>query len=71
MMKTKTFRVPNITCGHCVMTIRRELGDLEGVGSVQGDDRTQRVTLQWDEVSLSWEQIRDLLEEINYPAEEE
>ncbi|MEE8462227.1 MAG: heavy-metal-associated domain-containing protein, partial [Acidobacteriota bacterium] len=53
-METKTFRVPNITCDHCVMTIRRELSELEGVASVQADPHTQGVTVEWDETSLSW-----------------
>ncbi len=70
-MKTKTFRVPNISCGHCVMTIRQELSELEGVTSVQADDPTKMVTLDWDESDLSWEQVRHLLQEINYPAEDE
>lgn len=70
-MKTKTFRVPNISCGHCVMTIRQELSELEGITSVQADDQTRIVTLEWDESSLSWEQVRQLLQEINYPPEDQ
>ena len=70
-METKSFRVPNITCDHCVMTIRRELSELEGVASVQADPHTQGVTVEWDETSLSWEQVRHLLEEIHYPPEDQ
>ena len=36
-MATETFSVPNISCGHCVMTIERELGELEGVSSVEAN----------------------------------
>ncbi len=70
-METKTFRVPNITCDHCVMTIRRELSELEGVASVQANSQTQGVTVEWDETSLSWEQVRQLLEEIHFPPEDQ
>jgi copper chaperone CopZ len=70
-METKTFRVPNITCDHCVMTIRREQSELEGVASVQADPVTQGVTVEWDETSLSWEQVRHLLEEIHFPPEDQ
>ncbi len=70
-MATKTFRVPNITCDHCVSTIQRELRELEGVASVQADTQTQGVTVEWDETSLSWEQVRHLLEEIQYPPEDQ
>lgn len=69
-METKTFRVPNITCEHCVKTIERELSELEGVVSVQADPQTQGVTVEWDENSSSWEQVRHLLEEIHYPPED-
>jgi len=30
-MERKKFSIPNITCGHCVMTIQRELGELRGI----------------------------------------
>ncbi|MCH7802978.1 MAG: heavy-metal-associated domain-containing protein [Acidobacteria bacterium] len=70
-METKTFRVPNITCDHCVKTIERELSELEGVASVQADPQTQGVTVEWDGTSLSWEQVRHLLEEIHYPPEDQ
>lgn len=69
-METKTFRVPNITCEHCVKTIERELSELEGVVSVQADPQTHGVTIEWDENSSSWEQVRHLLEEIHYPPED-
>jgi copper chaperone CopZ len=68
-MDTKTFRVPNIHCNHCVMTIKRELGELEGVASVTGDAETKTVTVQW-ESPATWDGITALLTEINYlPAE--
>ncbi len=65
-MATKTFRVPNISCEHCVMTIRRELGGLPGVKSVEADAATKTVTVEWDEPA-TWEAITALLSEINYP----
>ncbi|MDA2929172.1 heavy-metal-associated domain-containing protein [Acidobacteria bacterium AH-259-O06] len=68
-MQTKTFRVPNITCAHCVMTIERELSELKGVTSVKADEKTKMVCVQWGEASASWHKVRLLLEEINYPPE--
>lgn len=66
-METKTFNIPNISCGHCVMTIKRELGELEGVTSVTGDVDTKKVTVEWAEPATE-SGIRALLAEINYPA---
>ena len=65
-MTSKSFRVPNITCNHCVMTIKRELGELEGVTSVTGDVETKTITVKW-EPPATWDDIQSLLTEINYP----
>jgi copper ion binding protein len=67
-MANKTFKVPNISCGHCVMSIEREVGELEGVVSVRAAADTKLVSVEWDEPA-TWEGIRALLEEINYPPE--
>jgi copper chaperone len=66
-MATKTFSIPNISCGHCVMTIKRELGELDGVASVDGDAAAKTVTVSWDAPATE-DSIRSLLTEINYPA---
>ncbi len=65
-MSSKTFSVPNISCGHCVMTIQNEVGELAGVTRVAADRATRMVTVEWD-APASWEQIKALLTEINYP----
>ena len=65
-MSSKTFEVPNISCGDCVMTIKIEVSDLAGVQRVEADKDTRKVTVEWDNPA-TWEQINDLLVEINYP----
>ncbi len=67
-MESKTFKVPNITCGHCVMTIQREVSELEGVKSVKAEEASKIVTVEWD-APANWDGIAALLEEIDYPAE--
>lgn len=67
-MSEKTFTVPNISCGHCVHSIKMEVGEIAGVQRVDADQESKRVTVVWDEPA-SWEQIRDTLVEINYPPE--
>lgn len=66
-MEAKTLSVPNISCGHCVMAIQRELNDLEGVSKVIGDPDKKQVTVEW-EPPATLDQIKATLEEINYPA---
>lgn len=66
-MATETFSIPNISCGHCIMTIQKELEEVDGVLSVKGDPTTKEITVDWDAPTTP-EKIKDLLKEINYPA---
>jgi copper ion binding protein len=66
-MQSKTFTVPNISCGHCTHTIEMEIGDIAGVKSVHTDLDSRQVLVEWGEPA-TWEQIEAMLEEINYPV---
>ena len=69
-MKTitsKTVTVPNISCGHCVMTIQREVGEVDGVSEVKAEQATKQVTVSWDPDATDWVVIEDVMKEINYP----
>ena len=68
-METKIFSVPNISCGHCVMSIQRELGEMEGISKVEGDPEKKEITIEWD-LPATPEKIKSILKEINYPAVE-
>ncbi len=68
-MQSKLFNVDNIACEHCVHTIKSELSDLKGVTSVEVDQETKQVEVKWQD-PLSWDEIKNLLEEINYPPNE-
>lgn len=65
-MTSKTVNVPNISCGHCVMTIEREVGELPGVSEVKADQASKNVTVSWDPEATQWDAIEDLMKEINY-----
>ncbi|MDY6903664.1 MAG: heavy-metal-associated domain-containing protein [Thermodesulfobacteriota bacterium] len=67
-MEKQTFKIPNISCGHCTMTIKNELTELEGVGRVEGDADAKTVTVSWDSPA-TLNQIKETLKDINYPAE--
>jgi copper chaperone len=68
MMEARTVHVPNISCNHCVMTIEREVGDMEGVAKVSADVDTKNITVEW-ESPATWDAVKALLAEINYPPE--
>jgi copper chaperone len=66
-MTTKTYSVPGISCGHCVMTIERELKYVDGLQSVKADkdSRAVRVEVESDDVLAA---VEAMLTEIGYPA---
>jgi copper chaperone CopZ len=66
-MEKQTFSIPNISCGHCVMTIKNELSELAGISKVDGDPESKNVTVEWD-APTTVDKIKDTLKEINYPA---
>jgi len=68
-METKTLSIPNISCGHCVMAIKKELSEMEGISKVEGDPANKSITLTWD-APATMETIKQTLKDINYPAAE-
>jgi len=66
-MEKNTFFIPSISCGHCVMTIKNELSELEGVKAVEGDIENKIIIVKWEE-PVTLENIKDTLEDIGYPA---
>lgn len=66
-MAERTVKVPNISCGHCVKTIERELGELGGVEAVRADAASRQVTVSWNEGTTNWDAVDALLREIHYP----
>ena len=66
-MEKEIFLIPNISCGHCVMTIKNELSELPGVTAVDGSPEAKTVDVQWEAPATS-EKIKATLQEISYPA---
>ena len=67
-MSIVTYSVPGIHCGHCTRTIEMEVGEMQGVQSVKADEASKKVVITFD-APASEQKIKELLAEINYPAE--
>ena len=67
-MKNISYKVPAIHCSHCAHTIKMELSELEGVGSVQVNVNKKEIAVTF-EPPASEKIIRGLLIEFNYPPE--
>jgi copper chaperone len=67
-MKTLTYSIPNISCGHCVMHVKQTLKALEGVLSVEGLPQDKQITVEFTDPATD-ELIRKTLASIDYPAQ--
>jgi len=68
-MKMLNLKVPAVHCQHCVHTISMELSELEGVEDVNVNETEKSVKVAFS-APANEAKIRELLKEINYPAEE-
>jgi copper chaperone len=66
-MTSKTVNVPSISCGHCVATIEREVGELDGVTEVKAEQLERSVKISWDPETTDWVVIEELMTDINHP----
>lgn len=65
-MKTVTLSIPGISCNHCVMTVKRETGFVEGAEFVTGDVEGKAATFQVrDDDALA--ALKKTLAEAGYP----
>lgn len=67
-MQTVTLKAPDISCGHCVMSITEAVGALDGAQVVAGDLDHKQVTVEYDPARVSLEAIERAMEEEGYPV---
>ena len=68
MMEHVTVTAPDISCGHCVATVKDAVGTLQGVASVEADADTKRIEIDFDPGRVSLAQIESALDEAGYPV---
>jgi len=67
-MEKRTFIIPAISCGHCVMSIKNELSEIAGVKKIEGDPQSKSISVEW-ELPATLDKILNTLKQINYPAQ--
>ncbi|MBI4319973.1 MAG: heavy-metal-associated domain-containing protein [Chloroflexi bacterium] len=67
-MEKATLKAPSISCGHCVMAIKRAVGQLEGVAGVEGDPTTKQVIVEYDPARVTLSRIEDTMATEGYPV---
>ncbi|WP_329087067.1 MULTISPECIES: heavy-metal-associated domain-containing protein [unclassified Streptosporangium] len=63
-MSTTTYTVTGMTCGHCVSSVKKEVGEVPGVTGVDVDLKTSRVDVSGD--SFDDTAVRAAVKEAGY-----
>jgi len=67
MMIEKTFKVPDMSCGHCKAAVERELNRLSGVQRANADVEKGTVEVTYDEGKVTTdENLKGAIEEAGY-----
>lgn len=64
-MTTATYTVKGMTCGHCVSSVKEEVGEVPGVTGVEVELATGLLTVE-SEVPIGTAQIRAAVQEAGY-----
>jgi len=62
-----TLTAPDISCDHCIATIRKALSRLAGVQFLGGNPQTKQVTIRYDPSVVELTAIEKAMEEEGYP----
>lgn len=62
-----TLTAPDISCGHCVASVKEAVGGLVGVERVEANADTKRVEVDFHPDRVSLAQIEAALTEAGYP----
>ena len=63
-----TLTAPDISCGHCVATINKAVGAIDGVRRVEASEQTKQVQIEFDPGKVSLARIEAVLDEEGYPV---
>lgn len=63
-MENRTFKVEGMTCGHCEMSVKEEIAEIEGVHDVKADHETGDVTITG--AGYTEEQVAEAVKEAGY-----
>lgn len=64
-MTTTTYQITGMTCGHCEMSVREELGEIDGVTSVTASHEAGSAVVE-SAAPLDIAAVRAAIEEAGY-----
>ena len=63
-MKTQELKIEGMSCGHCVMSVKKELGKVPGI--VVDDVRIGKAKIHYDESKVTERAIAQAIDEAGY-----
>jgi copper ion binding protein len=67
-MEQATLEAPDISCDHCIQSIKKAVEKLPGVTFVSGDPEAKRVVVQFDPHQTPVADVEAAMEEEGYPV---
>lgn len=64
--ETVDLNVKGMTCEHCVMSIKKGLGELKGVKNVEINLQEGRVSVEYNSKDTNVETIKETIDDIGY-----
>jgi copper chaperone len=61
---------PDMSCSHCKMTIENAVNELSGIISVNADPNTKKVTVEFDDKTVTLDEIRGVIEDAGYDVDD-
>jgi len=66
---TQTIRVTGMTCGGCENAVKRALGRLPGVASVEASHAAEKVTVEFDESQTNLDALKSKIATLGYQVQ--
>lgn len=66
MTESRVLRVPDMSCGHCELSVQEALDELDGVERTRADHTRGEVELTYDAGRVPDEKLREAIEEAGY-----
>ena len=67
-MEKAILNVEGMSCSHCENAVKKSVGALDGVSSVEVDLAAKTVTVEYESANVSLEQIRNEIIDQGYDA---
>lgn len=66
MTESRILRVPDMSCGHCELSVQEALDELDGVEKANADHTKGEVELIYDAGRVTDQDLREAIDEAGY-----